>query len=149
MKRMSRSGVIAGATVLALAAGGGVAYAYWTSNGTGTGTAAAGSTAKVTFAQTGTITGLYPNGPAQDVIVKIANPDVSDVTLSTVGAAVQDTSDGGCTASDFKVVDAGWNGVIPGSGSKTATIATIQMIDTGLDQNSCKGATVNLVFNAS
>jgi hypothetical protein len=156
MKRLTRTGyVIAGATATAVLVGGGAAFAYWTSSGTGTGSAAAGTTTNVTIAQVGTaITGLYPNGPVEDIDIEIANPDASDVEIGAITTAVSSITGagaGGCTAADFAVVSLYAGGTIPGGQTVAAPVAaTIQMINRPLvNQDGCKGVTVNLSFTAS
>jgi hypothetical protein len=154
MKRLNKTGyVIAGGTAAAVLVGGGAAFAYWTSSGTGTGTATTDTTTAVTIAQDipPPVTGLYPDGPAQNINIDITNPDASDVLLSSVTTAVSSTSDPGCTAADFTVVDLYAGGTIPGGTTvPVPAAATIQMIDRPLvDQDDCKGVTVNLSFTAS
>lgn len=152
MKRMTRSGYIATGTAAAvLVFGGGAAFAFWTSSGSGTGTAAAGTTADVSITQTGSITGLYPGGPAQTISVDITNPNAGDITLAGVTASVSSTSDAGCTAADFSISGPVWSGgIIAGGAVQAASGATITMLDrAGVNQDACKGVTINLAFAAS
>lgn len=156
MKRLTRTGyVIAGATATAVLVGGGAAFAYWTSSGTGTGEAAAGTTTSVSIAQVGAaITGLYPDGPVQNVNVEITNPDASAVQIGAITTAISSidgAGPGGCSAADFDVVSVYAGGTIPGTSTVSApAAATIQMINRPLvDQDGCKGVTVNLSFTAS
>lgn len=153
MQRLNKTGyVIAGATAAAVLVGGGAAFAYWTSNGSGTGTATTGTTTAVTITQVApAITGLYPDGPAQDVNIEITNPDASDVLIGAITTAVSSTSNPACTAADFDVVSLYAGGTIPGGDTVSApAAATIQMIDRPtVDQDDCKGVTVNLSFTAS
>jgi hypothetical protein len=152
MKKLTRTGtiVVAGTATLALASGG-VAFAYWTSSGSSTGTAAAGTTSSVTIAQTGTITGLYPGGPAKTIAIDITNPNGGAVTLAGVTATVSGTSDPGCTALDFAISGPVYGGgVIAGGAITPASGATISMLNrTAVNQDACKGATINLAFAAS
>jgi hypothetical protein len=151
MKKLTRTGtiVVAGTATLALASG--VAFAYWTSSGSSTGPAAAGTTSSVTIAQTGTITGLYPGGPAQTIAIDITNPNAGAVTLAGVTATVSGTSDPGCTALDFAISGPVYGGgVIAGGAITPASGATISMLNrTAVNQDACKGATINLAFAAS
>lgn len=152
MKRMTRNGyILTGTAAAVLVLGGGVAFAFWTSSGTGTGTAAAATTASVDIAQTGSITGLYPGGPAQTISIEITNPNSSAVTLTGVTASVSGTSDAGCTADDFSISGPVWGGgTIAGGAVQSASSATISMLDrAGVNQDACKGATINLAFAAS
>jgi hypothetical protein len=152
MKRMTRNGYIAmGTAAVVLVVGGGVAFAFWTSTGTGTGTAAAGTTANVGITQSSTITGLYPGGPGQSVSLVLANSNAADVTISSVTVSVDSTSAGGCTAADFSVTDPDLTTpvVVPAGGTSTVT-GQISMLDrAGVNQDACKGATINLAFAAS
>ncbi len=156
MKRLTRTGyVIAGATATAVLVGGGAAFAYWTSSGTGDGSATAGTTTSVTIDQVGTpITGLYPDGPVQNIDVEITNPDASDVEIGAITTAVDSITGagpGGCTAGDFNVVSVYGGGTIPGGQAVTVpAAATIKMINRPLvNQDGCKGVTVILSFTAS
>jgi hypothetical protein len=153
MKRMTRKGVVITGAVTALAVvGAGAAFAYWTSSGTSTGEAAAGTTASVTIAQdvTPPITGLYPGGPAQDVAIDITNPNDAAVTLANLTTTVTGTSNAGCTAADFQVTDAWTTTAIAGGATVNyPAVATIAMLNTGSDQDACKGVTIDLAFSAS
>jgi hypothetical protein len=136
------------------------AYAYFTSSGTGSGSATVGSDAGLVVTQTGTPpSGLLPDGATQDITIHVANTATFDQSLSAIHVTVADTaSDGtstpwvhtGCSDADFTVVDPT---VAPetviAAGSSQDFTATIQMDDTGLNQDGCKGATVPLYFSAT
>jgi hypothetical protein len=154
-----RFGLVAG-TVAAVLIGGGVAVAYWTSGGTGTGSATAGSVVGVTVSQdTPLPANLYPDGPAQDINFSINNPNTTPATvrISTVTIAITAVTPGppgptpACTAADFQLTQPGpLDADVPnGSTPFTGTGAAIQMIDNGLNQDRCKGATVSLSFTAA
>ena len=152
MKRNTRNSyVLMAAGAAALLLGGGVAFAFWTSSRTGTGTAAAATTESVDITQSGSITDLYPGGPGRTISIDIANANDSAVTIDEVTAVVDGTSNPGCTDADFAIsgpVYAG--GTIAGNATVTATDATISMLDrAGVNQDACKGVTIDLVFNAS
>ena len=161
MKRLTRTGyIVAGTTAGAVLLGGGVAYAYWTSSSSSTGAAAVGTTSDLTVTQPAgsEITGLYPDGPSQPVTVRVANPNSAAITLHDVLVTVTGTEKPagtpnlGCTASDFSVTDViAYTGEsIPGLGSTASIVPKrIQLVDTGLDQNACKGATVLLSFSTN
>jgi hypothetical protein len=151
MNRLSRrTSIIAASTAAAVLIAGGAAVAYWTTTGSGTGTATAGTTAPVTIAQVGSVTGLYPGGPAQTISFKVTNPNPGSVTLSAVAVAVSGTSDAGCTAADFTVVDpTDVAGPLVGGGNFTSTTATIKMDNTASNQDACKSAAIDLTFAAS
>jgi hypothetical protein len=147
----TRAGVVAG-TVLALI-GGGLAIAYWTTSGTGTGTATAGTDTPVTVTQTGTTAGLVPGGAAQPISFDV-NSTAPGQVVNGVAIAVTGTSDPGCTADDFTVTQptiAAATALSVGATSFAAvdTEASIAMINRPVNQDACKGATVNLSFTVS
>jgi len=151
MKKLTRTGyVVTGVAVAAVLVSGSVAFAYWSTNGTGTGEAAAASvTDSVGIAQLDALTGLYPDGPSQDITVTITNPNDSDVTIGGVTSVVTGTSDPGCTAADFEIIDTVADIDVPGGGgSQTATVGTIAMIETGANQDACQDVTIFLAFTA-
>jgi hypothetical protein len=143
-------------TAAILAVGGGAAFAYWTATGTGNTTATAGTSANFTITSTVAGGALSPNGPPQTVTFTVTNPGTGVQKLSTVTAAVADTTGAawtavtGCSAADFTVGTPTFAVTeIPASGTVTGTV-TLQMIDrTGVNQDGCKGATVPLHFTAS
>jgi hypothetical protein len=150
-----RFGIIA-ATVAAVLVGGGVAVAFWTTTGTGTGSAGVGTTANVTITQDGSISGLFPGGPEQDIDFTITNPNPGPVRISTVTITVLSvTKDPGapagtCDATDFTVTSpSAINADIPvGATSYTGAVtgAAIEMINKPVNQDACKNATVSLAF---
>jgi hypothetical protein len=142
------------ALVAVLVAGG--AYAYWTTNGSGTGSAGTGSDSGVTVAQVGTISGLVPGGNAQAVDFKINNPIstkqyIHSVQVSIASVTKAASATGSCDAGDFTVVqpNAINSDLVPGDTSFSPSGATIAMKDLATNQDGCKGATVNLAFQAS
>jgi len=139
-------------TVAAVFVGGGIAVAYWTTTGSGSGSAATGDSSTVTVTQTNTIDGLYPGGPAQDIDLHISNANASAQHIDTVAITVSGTSDPGCTDADFTVTDATIGDDVASGGDDyagSATGATIAMNETGVSQDDCKNATVDLAFDAS
>jgi hypothetical protein len=137
--------------ILVLVVGSGVAYAFWTAGGGGSGTAQAGTTVPLIVNQTGpAITGLYPGGPAQTLSGNFDNSNPGAIRVGSVTAVVASVS-GTCLPGDFVVggsapVNAE---VASGLGVGSWTGLTIRLTDTALDQNACKGATVNLTYSAS
>jgi hypothetical protein len=149
--------VVAGAA-LALAIGvASAAFAYFTTTGTGPGSATAGSSTVLTIVQTNAITGLTPGGPAQPVAFTINNPSPNgDQTLGVVSATVTSVTPTGanvCTTANFTTTAAGAVvGEILNGGTFTSTGATeptVQMVETGANQDGCEGATVNLTLTAA
>lgn len=155
MKRITkRSSIIAVTAAFTLVVGGGVAFAYWSTSGSGTAEAAVAATAgTLTVTQDGSIGGLYPGGPAQDVNVIVTNATDADLSFSDVTVAVTSTSAGtGCTAADFDFVDTAYAGEIVPANSSTAVITPkrIQMLNrTSVNQDACKNATITLSLTAS
>lgn len=157
--------VIAGSTAAVLV-GSGVAIAFWTTTGTGTGSATAGALENITIAQDGAITGLFPvaGTPAQDdpgvfdVRVTVTNPagSTSAATIESIATTVAAVTpgevpgdeDGECPVSEFVVTPVAFAPftVAPGATSAPVTVATIHLTDTGVNQNACQNATVDLAF---
>jgi hypothetical protein len=153
-RRYAALGIVA---ALALA---GAAIAYFTSTGSGTATATVGSSTPLTVLQAGSITGLTPNGPIDPVQYTIANPvGKGNQNLGLVSASISSVTKavgapaGTCTASDFQITAAA-NPVGTINDGVTFTSSStnepsIQMKDTGVSQDGCQGATVNLALSAA
>jgi hypothetical protein len=148
-----KSVAVVGVLFLLSAAG---AYAYFTQTGSGSATATTGSTAPITVVQTSTISALTPGSTAQALSGKFNNPGgavhVTSVTatLASVTDALGDPI-GGCTTADYQIntphptIDltiAGGNGVGAWSGP------TLQMLDSGANQDACKGAIVHVTYTS-
>jgi hypothetical protein len=144
--------VIGGAAAIALAVGGGAAYAYWTNSGSGDGSATTGNTTSFTVTVDNvTLADLTPGGPADTVPFHIQNTESGAEFATTAVATVTGTHDGsgpvtGCTAADFTVD----GNTFPAAGDTVAAGATndytfdVTMNDTGINQDACKGVTVDL-----
>jgi hypothetical protein len=141
---------IAMAAVIAVS---GVAYAYWTATGSGAGTAQAGTPSSLTVNQTSTITGLYPGGPAQALSGNFDNPNAYSVNVTAVTASVGSVSGNPGTCATTNFVVAGTSNVpgsiAAGNGTGAWSGLTVQLVETGANQDGCKGATVHLVYSAS
>jgi hypothetical protein len=163
LKNKKRLAVVAGIVAFSLA-GASAAYAYWTTTGAGTGTATAGTATALTVTQTSTHTGLVPGGAAQPVDFTVNNPAATQVSITSVAITVASTSNGGCTSADFTIVQptkpsSGTPVLVNGStsvtftsgagGTQASTGATLQMINRGVNQDLCKGVTVNLAYAVS
>jgi hypothetical protein len=141
-------GVLAAATA---------AFAYWTTAGTGTGSASAGTSSAVSVSQVGSVSGLVPGGAAQAVDFKVTNPKTTPQYVSGVSISISGVTgpniDGThpCSASDFTLVQPNAITADLPSGDSTFSPsgASLAMKDSGSNQDGCKGATVNLAFNAS
>ena len=136
----------------------GVAYAYWTTTGTGSGSASTGGTVAITVNQTSTVSGLYPGGPAAALSGNFNNPNSGQVRVGSVSATISSVTgpniDGThpCTGSDYQL-----NGfpvsvntqVAAGNGVGSWSGGSIQLLNSGSNQDGCKGATVNLSYTSN
>jgi hypothetical protein len=152
--------LIAVLAIAAIGAAGG--YAYFTSTGTGSGSASVGTS--TTWAiTTGAATGgpLTPGGPTESVAYHVKNNSSGYQNLASVAISVAN-SDGsvwnsvvGCSKSDFDLgagagatqTDAPAVDLAPGAQYNGSI--TIQMVDSGSNQDGCKNATVPLYLSAS
>lgn len=142
-KTIKRTGFIA-VSALALTSVG-VAYAYWTTTGSGSGSATAGADVAgdaIQLTQTIPITGLYPDAPAQDIVVKAVNPaafdqEVGEVTVTVTYPADCDSTNWALTqaTNEFGLLQANNAG---STDEATAVVGTFRLIDTGLNQDLCK-----------
>ena len=135
----------------------GAAIAYWTAGGSGDGTAAtANPTDQLTVNQTGTLTAMFPGDSPQTLSGDFDNPTSNLVRVNkvTVNIASVDKDPGAvagtCDATDYILSGAAMtvNAEIPaGSAQGSWSGATIQFRDKpGVNQDACKGATVNLHY---
>jgi hypothetical protein len=158
MFKFGKKRVLALATVAALAVAG-IAYAYWTTSGSGSGTAPVGDVNGITVNQTSTISDLYPGRPAQSLSGDFTNTNASKVYVHTVTASLasvdhgySDTSKPPCTIADFKLptdtatVDAE---VASGTSVGTWSGPTVELTDTGLNQDNCKLATLHISYSSN
>jgi hypothetical protein len=133
------------------------AYAYWTTSGSGTGSATTGTNSAVSITQTSTVSGLRPGSPAQALDFDINNTaSVNQYVTSVVVAMTGVTGpniDGThpCTTGDFSLVQpAAINAdLTPGVHHYAPSGATLAMLDSGSNQDGCKGATVALSYTIS
>jgi hypothetical protein len=156
-----RTKIAVGATLGAVVLGGGgmLAFAYFTSTGAGTGSAGVGSSTPVTITQTGTVSGLVPNGPGQTINYKVTNSGsgseyVNQVTVSVASISGAGTVTGpgidACTPSLFHITQGSPIATnLAGSGGNASGIATISLPDDNKNQDNCQGATVNLSFSSN
>lgn len=152
----SRKRTIASLTVVAVLGIAGAAIAYFTTTGSGTGTAGVGTSAALTITQTGAVSNLSPGAAAQPVAYTITNSSSGGQNLGIVSATVASVTPVGsntCATSNFTTTPATTAvGTIAGGAtftSTTATQPTVQMTETGTNQNGCQGATVNLTLTAA
>ena len=145
---------------LAVIVGGGAAYAYWTAGGSGTGSATtSASTSNVTVVQTSTVTAMQPGDSAQTLSGNFNNPNSGPAYVATVTAAIGSVTKAGgapagtCDSTDYTLANAAMtvDAEIPaGSAQGAWTGATVKFNNkAGVNQNACKGATVNLTYTVS
>jgi hypothetical protein len=142
---------------VAIVAGGGVAFAYWTAGGDGTGSAATseGST-DVIVVQTSEVEEMQPGDTAQVLSGNFNNPNSGPAYVGTVTAAIGSVTPAGagtCDATDYTLANAAMtvNAEVPtGNGVGSWSGATIKFNNKpAVNQNGCKGATVNLTYTVS
>ena len=155
-KRIGAIGAIAALTLV----GGGVAYGYWTTTGSGSGTASAGTNSAVTIVGTTAATDkLTPGGPGITVTFTASNPatfvqKISSIHLASV--APDTPAHASCAAvlgTDFSMNDVtiGTSGTLAAGASNVllTETGTLQMLDSGISQDACKGATLTLSFTTT
>ncbi|MCW3040951.1 MAG: hypothetical protein JWM31_2856 [Solirubrobacterales bacterium] len=144
MRFINKRSVVVLAVLAALGISAG-AYAYFTSTGTGTGSATVGSASPIVITQTGTPpAGLYPGTATQAVTIAIKNNGSAAQRVGTVTTTVTPAASG-CLATDFVVPDFIVNATIPAGGTQNAA-STIQLKETGVNQDACQGTELALAF---
>jgi hypothetical protein len=165
MFKLTKKKVAAGALAAGLVAMTGVGYAYWTSDGNGTGSVTTGTDVAwevTTDAATGDA--LSPDGPIQNVVINVKNNNSGTQRLQQLDVSVANSDGspwdgaGTCSADDFKVGTAaagdtfsitGLTDDITAGDTNSDHNVDIQMIDTGANQDDCRGLTVPLYVVAS
>jgi len=150
-KILAAGGTIAG--LIAVVA----AVAYYTTTGSGSGSATVGTSHALTITQTGSVSNLAPSAAAQSVHYTINNPagngNQNLGKVSVTGITVTPTSGNTCTSSNFQVTTAGSAVGTVNDGatftSSSSTEPTVQMIDTGLNQDGCQGASLSFTLSAA
>ena len=140
--------VIAGAAVVGLVGAAG-AFAFWSASGAGTGTAnTAGDSTPIVVVQTSSIAGLTPAGTPLVLSGNFNNPNTAPVAIPGVTASVASVSPGACAASNYTIAGtATFTANVPvGTGVGSWSGQTIQLKDTGVLQDECKGAIVTLGY---
>jgi hypothetical protein len=138
--------------------GGAAAFAFWTADGSGTGTATTGTSMSFTVTSEHDDGLLAPgSSPGQVVTVTVANPGTGAKPLTKVtvllGTVVKASgaAAGECLPGNYAVTFSPppYGEMIAPGGSVPGGKATVTMVETGLNQDACQGATVNLAFTAS
>jgi hypothetical protein len=101
---------------------------------------------------------LYPGGPARSIALTLHNSASNVIDVTGVAIAVQASSlPAGCVGADYRIVAP----VIPSSGieipanasvtlpSSQIAAPAIQMVDTGRNQDACRGARLVLTYSGN
>jgi hypothetical protein len=156
-KHLSKKRVVFATIVaVALAIASGVAYAYFTATGAGSGSATVGNATAIVL--TPTITGtLYPGGSAASVSVVVKNNGggaqyVTSIHLASITPdgphSTCVTTLGVAPANAFTMADVSVTSTIAAGGT-TTKVGSLQMNDTGINQDACQGATLTLNFTSN
>ena len=152
MRNLSKKAktIIAGAAIAGLASTG-VAYAYWTTTGSGVGGATAGAPVvadKIELVQSSTITGLYPGGPAADIMVTAHNPAAFDQVVGQV--TVIPSYPGACDTPNWTLVPVtnAFGNVGHGATHSALKVGTIKLNETGANQDLCQGVSPTFAFSS-
>jgi hypothetical protein len=167
---MNKKMLVVGVAVAVLLGVGGAAFAYFTVGGTGTGTAPIGDASALTVSVVSPTVSLFPtsftdgNKVVDTVTYTVTNGGEGNVSLGTVVAGVTPgwsytdaAKDPACTAADFSIngqavgapaITTGssvtLNGGSDGPNNVYTGSFTIQMVDNGLNQDSCQSGSVPL-----
>jgi hypothetical protein len=151
----SKKGLALLATLAIASIGAVGAYAYFTTGASGTGTASVGGPTALTIKQDGTVSGLLPGGPTQNVEYTITNNTSTPEYVNYVDFSV--TGPSYCGATNFQTTQN--SGQVVGEIAAGATFHSttlpggtsglkIAMLDTNVSQDGCEGASVALNFIA-
>jgi hypothetical protein len=155
MKKKTLGFLTAGALVVGVAGG---AYAYWTATGSGTGTATTSTGASdLTVVQTSTLSNMYPGDSAQTISGTVTNNAANSAYVAQVVVSIAsvtkaaDAPAGTCDASDYTLASPTMTigSDIASGATANFTGATIKFNNKAANQDACKGATVNLSYDAS
>jgi len=172
MRKFTRKTVAATSVAVLLGAGG--AFAYWTTTGSGTATSTtAASLATLTTTQNGSVTAMSPGSAVQDVDFTVNNSAASPQYVTTVAMSISGitwtaaagagsgttlanhpagAAATGCSSADFTLTQPIAGVDIPTAGLAFTQATTprksgrIVMINSGANQDACKGTTVALAF---
>ncbi len=143
---------VAAIAVAACLTGAGAAYGYWTTTGAGTGTATVAA-ANGTVVLHGVAAAALAPGGSTSVTFAADNPGSSSLQVTRIHleGVSADPAHSGCVAADFTMPDVVTNTRVPAasSGYALAGSGTLQMADTGVSQDACKGATLTLALSSS
>jgi hypothetical protein len=173
-KFMTKKVVVVGAAVALTLGLSGTAFAYFTSSNQGTGHATVGSATNWTLVQT-SITGLSASNLEPEALGANITTEIVHYTVQNSGGATQTltnttvavdpaynfvdgANDPACNASDFSlggnavgvpyVNTTGAGSFVAGHTSNSLNV-TIELVDNGLNQDSCEGQSLPLIFTAN
>jgi hypothetical protein len=142
--------------VVAVLAVAGAAIAYFSTTGSGTGTATVGTNSALTLHATVSGDHLYPGDTTGDSVSFTAdNPSsgvqhVNTIKLDSISVDSNHSTCAHVLGTDFSMADVSANQDIPsGNGQAVTATGTLKMLDSGVNQDACKGAilTLNLSSN--
>jgi hypothetical protein len=143
-KRISAVSIVTALLVFS----GGSAFAYWTVNGFGQSTATVAKVKSLVIAPVD-IKDMVIGHPAS-LKGEMRNPNNFDASLTGLDFSVTlkvDQDHRGCTAKDFRILPPTTKAKsIKANATATFEGGTITMIDTGVDQAACQGATLTLDY---
>ena len=148
--RFGKKAVAVGAAGAMTLGAGVAAFAYWTATGTGDGSATTTSGQSVAIAQTSTITDLEPGNTWADTLVgTLTVSNGKNAYVNQITASVASTSNPGCTAADFTVLQpSAYAAEVVGSDSGVV-LGGIVFNDTTANQDACKGVTVTMAYTSN
>lgn len=168
-----RRKLLVGIATVGLTLGASGAYAFWIGGGEAGGSAVVGSQsgALIEIRQLNQPIGLVPDGPRKTIKIGLTNPDPDpNVPVYIYGVHVSIPADWApdadgegpltpCTALDFDLGDAVFDGYVSGTDPEELTEGTIRLKDRGPqnpelanpdedpnNQESCRGVTVPLIL---
>jgi hypothetical protein len=165
---LNRRSIVVASLVALLAAAG--AYAYWTQSGSGNGSAASKADGSdIVVNQTSTPANLTPGSTPQALSGTFTNTNAGHVYVGHITATLTSVSNGtngtpaittdDCTIADYAIAGGATTANVidftteVASGSPSATPwsgLTIALLDrAGVNQNACKGATINIGYTIS
>jgi hypothetical protein len=143
---------VAAIAVAACLTGAGAAYGYWTTTGAGTGTATVAA-ANGTVVLHGVAAAALVPGGSTSVSFTADNPGSSSLQVTRIHleGVSADAAHSGCAGADFTMPDVVSSTRVPAaaSGYALAGAGTLQMADTNVSQDACKGATLTLTLSSS
>jgi hypothetical protein len=148
--------IAAGVAAAVIAAGAGAAYAYWTDSGSGSGSAATGTSSPFGVSvDTPVGDPLSPGGPTDTVSFTVKNNGSGHQNVTTAVATVAN-ADGstwdsvtGCSAADYSISNVSLAATNLAPNASVSGSFDIQMVDTGVSQDSCKSASVPLYVHVN